>query len=182
MKRLERQQWVIFGIAMTIVTGFGLFQYYPHVRTAHTIRKAIEQQKVISDETDLLIQQMSQLRGQVDSLKPVKAEFEEKLPRTRQVAALWQQITDVMNQHRLTSQVVQRESESEDDRFGTVRIHLECGGTFQQMYAFFQSLHALDRFIRIEKFKLTNENNYSGQVKLDATAQVYYQIASTDSQ
>lgn len=167
---------------MAIVTGFGLFQYYPHVRTAHTIRKTIEQQQVISDETDLLIQQMSQLRGQVESLKPLKTEFEEKLPRTRQVAALWQQITDVMNQHRLTNQVVQRESESEDGRFGTVRIHLECGGSFRQMFEFFRSMQTLDRFIRIEKFTLTNENNYSGQVKLDATARVYYQVASNDSQ
>ncbi len=167
---------------MAIVTGFGLFQYYPQVRTAQTIRKTIEQQQVTSDETDLLIQQMAQLRKQVEELKPLKTEFEEKLPRTRQVASLWQQITDVMNQHRLTDQVVQRESESEDSRFGTVRIHLQCGGTFPQIFGFFRSLQSLDRFIRIEKFQITNDNQYSGQVKLDASASVYYQVESTNSQ
>jgi len=107
---------------------------------------------VVSDETDQLIRQMSQLRNQVESLKPLEAEFDKKLPRTRQFAALWQQITDVMNQRGLTEQVVQREVESDDSRFGTVRIRLQCGGTFQQMFDFFRSLQTMDRFIRIESF------------------------------
>jgi CHASE3 domain sensor protein len=75
VKKLERQQLVIFGIAMAIVTGFGLFQYYPLARKADSIRKTIEQQQVVSDETDQLIQQMAQLRNQVESLKPLEAEF-----------------------------------------------------------------------------------------------------------
>ena len=167
---------------MVIVTGFGLFQYYPLARKADSIRKTIEQQQVVSDETDQLIRQMSQLRHQVESLKPLEAEFDKKLPGTRQFAALWQQIADVMNQHRLTDQVVQRETESDDNRFGTVRIRLQCGGTFRQMFEFFRSLQTMDRFIRIESFQLTNETDYSGRVKLDAVARIYFQVASADSQ
>jgi Tfp pilus assembly protein PilO len=182
VKKPERQQLVIFGIAMVIVTGFGLFQYYPLARKADSIRKTIEQQQVVSDETDQLIQQMAQLRNQVESLKPLQAEFEKKLPRTRQFSALWQQITDVMNQRGLTEQVVQRDTESDDSRFGTVRIHLQCGGTFQQMFEFFRSLQTMDRFIRIESFQMTNEADYSGRIKLDAVARVYFQVASSDSQ
>ncbi len=182
MKKLERQQLVIFGIAMAIVTGFGLFQYYPLAHKADWIRKTSERQQVVSDETDQLIRQMSQLRNQVESLKPLEAEFDKKLPRTRQFAALWQQITDVMNQRGLTEQVVQREVESDDSRFGTVRIRLQCGGTFQQMFDFFRSLQTMDRFIRIESFQLTNETDYSGRVKLDAVARVFFQVANSDSQ
>lgn len=181
MKKMEKQQLVIFGIAMVIVTGFGLFQYYPLARKADSIRKTKEQQQVVSDETDQLIQQMAQLRGQVESLEPLKAEFEKKLPRTRQSAALWQQITDVMTQHRLADQVVQRDAESDDGRFGTVRIRLQCSGTFGQMFELFRSLQTMDRFIRVESFQMNNETDYSGRVKLDAMARVYYQMASSES-
>jgi Tfp pilus assembly protein PilO len=181
VKKLERQQVMIFGIAMAIVAGFGLFQYYPMARKADSIRKTIEQQQVVSDETDQLIQQMSRLRNQVESLKPLVTEFERKLPRSRQFASLWQQISDAMNQHRLTDQVVQRDAESDDSRFGSLRIRLQCTGTYQQLFGFFQSLQSLDRFVRIENFQISNDNEYSGRVKLEAVARVYYQIASSET-
>ncbi len=181
MKWLEKQQVIIFAVAALIVVGFGLFQYYPMTQKARTIRKTIEQQQVVSAETDQFIQQMAQLRQQVEQLQPVQKDFEQKFPRSIRIAGLWQQIADVMSQHNLANQEVKREGESEDGRFGVVRIRIQGSGSYRQMFDFFRSIQKLDRFIRIDTIQLTNDNELSGQVKLDAAARVYYQVAASDS-
>ena len=57
----------------------------------------------------------------------------------------------------------------------SIPLTLECKGSLEQIFAFFQSLENMDRLIRIEEVTLENDTDFNAVVKLKAKANVYYQ-------
>ena len=51
---------------------------------------------------------------------------------------------------------------------------MQCKGELAQISEFYRRLQTLDRLVRIEKVKLSNDNSYSGQVNMETEAVVYY--------
>jgi Tfp pilus assembly protein PilO len=122
-----------------------------------------------------------ELKQQRDRLSVQLAPFDQKIPTGRNFAQLWQQIADVMNACNLSDQLVQPGLELKSDRLCSIPLTIECKGTLEQIFAFFQSLEGIDRLIRIEEVKLENDAAFDAAVKLSAKASVYYQPDEMDN-
>ena len=171
----DKQQLIIWGVGLAILLSFGVFQYLPVLRQKQAIRERLTQQDLVAEticsESMLLPELKQQHRRLTAELEP----FAQKVPQGRHFASLWQQIADVMNECKLTDQLVQPGEELKSDTLCSISLTVECRGTLEQLFAFFEAMEKMDRLIRFEKVKFESDSDFGKVVKLNATASVYYQ-------
>ena len=180
MKKPDKQQMIIFGLSAVIICGFGVFQYIPVIRQKLAMQEQIQQQNQLFETVCLKSVMLPELRQQKNRLQEELTVFSKKVPQGRNFAQLWQQIADVMNECKLTEQLVQPGEELKSDQLCSIPLTLECRGTLEQLYAFFEAMEKMDRLIRIEEVKFENDNDFNAVVKLNAKANVYYQPDEED--
>ena len=175
MKRFERQQLIIFALAVVIVAGFIGFRYYPLARSAKAAEYTATGQLTMIAQTNENIRQLPELRRDIDELCRATGNYDKKIPQERQFADLWRQIAEVMNKHNLQNQLVQPGAEIKGEKVNCIPISIKCEGSFKQIFELLQSLQGLQRLIRIESLNLANDNDFTGSIKMQADAKVYYQ-------
>lgn len=171
----DKQQLIIIGLSAVILCGFGVFQYIPVIRQRHAIREEMTQQDALSEMICSQNALLPELKQQEKQLEESMASFAQKIPRDRQFAQLWQRIADVMNECKLSDQLVQPGKELKSDRLCSIPLTLECRGSLEQLFAFFRAMEDMDRLIRFEEVKFENDSDFNAVVKLNARASVYYQ-------
>lgn len=181
MKKLDKQQSIILILAVVVTGGFGVFRYVPLARQKYAISQKMKQQKVALDEICLQGAITPELWQQKSRLEKQLVPFTQKVPRGRNLATLWRQVADVMNECKLTDQLVQPGVELKSDQLCSIPLTIECKGSLEQIFTFFQSLENIDRLIRIEQVSLENGTDFDSIVKLNAKASVYYQPDETDN-
>ena len=180
MRNPDRQQMLILAASALLIGGFGVFKYIPVIRQKHALLERMDQQEQVIHQVcaqSALWPELKQKKLQVEKeLTP----FSQKIPQGRSFAQLWRQIADVMNDCNLKEQLVQPGTELKSDRLCSIPLTIECTGSLAQLFSFFQKLESFDRLIRIEEVRFENDTNFTGVLKMNAKANIYYQPGSTD--
>jgi Tfp pilus assembly protein PilO len=175
MKKLDKQQWLILMLSGLIFAGFGVFRYLPIVRRNLAVGAQMDRQKLTIEQINSSSVLLPELNLQKKKLEAELDTFTRKIPEGRNFAHLWEEIADVMNACRLTDQLVQPGTELKSNAVCCIPLTIECTGTVEQIFTFFQSLEKMDRLIRIDEARLENSADLGGVVKMTAKANVYYQ-------
>ncbi|MBE0534300.1 MAG: type 4a pilus biogenesis protein PilO [Phycisphaerae bacterium] len=175
MTKPERQQWIIIGLAGAIIAGFALLRFFPLIRQSVAMRQTRGDQEAAVAKARECAVQLPALRRQADRLRLQNAEYSRRIPEARQFAELWQQIADTMNRHNLTEQIVQPGKETIGRTVNSIPITIQCAGSLEQVFQFVESLRRFERTVRIDKCRLLNDSDFSGRLKLNAEATVFYQ-------
>ena len=175
MKKPDKQQLMILLLGVVLSVGFGVFRYIPIVRQKYAIQDQMEQQNQVIDEICSFSVLVPELKDQKKKLEKQLLPFEQKVPHGRNLATLWRQVAEVMNECGLTDQLVQPGVEVKSEELGIIPLTIECKGSMEQIFSFFQSLEEINRLIRIEQVTLDRGADLNSGVKLKAQASVYYQ-------
>ncbi len=177
MKHPEKKQVQIIGIAAVIILGFAVLRFYPLTRRMADIRRTRREQNAAVAQVRQYTMGIPALRRQADDLRVKLADYDRRIPPDRQFADLWHRMAEAMNRHDLQEQIVQPGVETTCQIVGCIPITIQCSGTLEQIFEFLRSLAHFERLLRIEELQLQNDADYSGRIKLSATAKVYYQAA-----
>lgn len=174
MREDHKKQVIILSVLIVATVALGGWQYYPIHRQKEQIRKTLEAQTVTMDQIREKCGQLPLLHRQALELSPRALEYDLRLPADKQFALLWQQIAEIMNRHRLMDQLVRPGEQVCEGEICMIPLSIECAGTFEQVFGFFQDLETFDRLIRMEEIQLKNDKDLSGRLSLTARAQVFY--------
>ena len=100
--------------------------------------------------------------------------YEANIPRQRDLGAFLHRIADLMNEHNLSDQVIEPHKEVKSEKLHCIPVNMRCKGKLAQISEFYRRLQGLDRLVRIEQVKLTNDSDYNGQVSTEARTVIYY--------
>ncbi|MEN8126309.1 MAG: type 4a pilus biogenesis protein PilO [Planctomycetota bacterium] len=181
MVKPDKQQLLILALGALVIGGFGIFRYVPIVRQKYAAQKRIRQQEIMLSEICVNGVLIPELRQQKKELQKQLLPFTQKVPQGRNLATLWRQVAEVMNECNLTDQLVQPGVELKSDELCSIPLTIECKGSLEQIFLFFQSLENIDRLIRIEQVRLVNGSDFDAVVTLNAKANVYYQPDEADN-
>jgi Tfp pilus assembly protein PilO len=173
-KLLEKQQIVILVLVLTAIVCFVFFRYLPLTKKARQIENEKQQQMVLLDQLKDRNSQIAELKEKLFELRDFTADYDARIPDSRMFAVMWQQVADIMNHYGLTDQLVQPGKEIKGPNLTCIPINIQCKGTMQSIFDFLESVDKLDRLMQIEQLALENDNDFSGNLKMDAQAYVYY--------
>jgi Tfp pilus assembly protein PilO len=168
------QQIAICSIAGVIVSVFVLFCYLPLRKNMSTVKQAKAEQMQTIAKGMAAAEQLPVLKEQLQKLRSELQDYEAKVPEQRDFGAFLGRITDLMNEQSLKEQSIEPGEMVEADKFKCIPVNMQCKGRLTQIFNFYECLQALDRLIRIEQVKLSNDTGYNGQVSMETKAIIYY--------
>ena len=174
----ERQQIIILALAGMMVCGFLLLRHRPLSAQMKSVEQARTVQMVAIAKASARSRQLPVFREQLLKFRNTVGNYEAKVTDNRDLGAFMQQITNLMNKHRLTEQFMRPGEEIEAEQFNCIPINMRCRGSLKNLFGFFESLRGLDRLVRIEHVDLVNESDFSGDVTMSADTVIYYRPGS----
>jgi len=118
--------------------------------------------------------QLSLLKEQLLKLQRELENYEANIPGQRDLGAFLHRIADLMNEHNLSEHVIEPHKEVKGEKLNCIPVNMQCKGKLDRIFEFYRRLQGLDRLVRIEQVKLTNESDYDGQGTMEARAVIYY--------
>lgn len=170
----ERQQIMICIIAVVIVGVFVLNRYLPLRRRTKAIKQTIAAQTLTIAKGAADSKRMPLLKEQLLELQSELGDYEANIPEQRALGAFLHKLAVLMNEYNLKDQVIAPGEEVEADKFNCIPVNMQCKGKLAQIFEFYRRLQTLDRLIRIEQVKLSNDSDYNGQVSMETRAIIYY--------
>jgi len=170
----ERQQITICVVAGVVVCIFVLFWYLPLCRRMNAVKQAKAAQTLaiargVADGKRLLL-----VKGQLEKLRKRIGNYEANIPDHNTFGEFLGRITDLMNENNLKEQEITPGKQLKADKFNCIPVSMRCKGKLAQIFKLYRQLQALDRLIRIEQVKLTNDSNYNGLMSMETKAVIYY--------
>lgn len=176
----EKRQIMLFAAAGVMVGGFVFFRYLPLRNRIKIVQqtKASERRGASEDQSRSLL--LPVLEDQVSKLRESIGDYDAKMPGERNLGVFLSSITELMNEHDLEEQVVSPSGEIKSDGLNCIPVDIECKGNLAEVFGFFKRLQRMERLIRIEEVKLMNDSDFSGEVRLEMRAVIYYQVRPTE--
>ncbi|MHC4426266.1 MAG: type 4a pilus biogenesis protein PilO [Planctomycetota bacterium] len=174
----ERPQITICILAGVIAGVFVLDRYLPLRRRTKAIKQAIAAQTLAIAKGAADSKQLPLLKEQLLKVQSGLGNYEVNIPEQRALGVFLHRIADLMNEHNLKEQVIAPGKEVEADKFNCIPVTMQCKGKLAQISKFYSRLQALDRLVRIEQVKLTNDTSYNGQVSMETEVVVYYRATA----
>jgi Tfp pilus assembly protein PilO len=115
----------------------------------------------------LLNEQLLELQRELEN-------YEEKIPEQSDIGVFLREIADLMNKHNLSDQMIEPHKEIKAEKLNCIPVKMQCKGKLAQIFEFCRQLQRLDRLVRIEQVKLSNDSDYNGQVSMESRAVIYY--------
>lgn len=168
------QQIAICAVAVLTMCVFVFFWYLPLRKKMSTIKQAKAEQVLTIARGMADAGQRPVLQAQLQEMRTELQDYEAKIPDQRDFGSFFGKITDLMNQYNLKEQSIEPGDVVEADKFNCIPVSMQCSGRLTQLFDFYERLQALDRLIRIERIKLSNDAGYNGQVSMETKAVIYY--------
>lgn len=170
----DRQQITICVVAGAIVCVFVLFWYVPLQKRIKAVMQSKASQTFTIAKGTADSKQLTLLKEQLQNLQTELGNYEAGIPERIDIGVFLSRIADLMNEYNLKEQVITPGEEVEADKFNCIPVNMKCKGKLAQVFKFYQQLQALDRLVRIERVKLCNDSNFSGEVSMETKAVIYY--------
>lgn len=170
----EKKQLVIFSGIAVVAVLFAMLGYYPLTRALNKSRGQEKQFKSMRDQTYCDAMGMSNLAKKNEELKNEVGNYNSKIPLEREFATFWNEMTRIMNTRELSERLVEPLSEVEGKTLNCIPLNIECRGRLSQLHGFLRDIEAMERIVRFEAIRFENDKDYSGDLKLIATAKIFY--------
>ena len=170
----ERKQIVICVAAAAMVGGFVLFRYLPLRKRIEIVRQAKSEELLTVSKGRTQTEQLPVLEEQLRKLAESIGDYEARIPREREIGAFLGRMAELMNEHNLKEQVIAPGGQIRAEDLICIPVEMQCRGKLGELFEFFKRLQTLDRLIRIEQVKLTNDPDFSGQVTMETRVIIYY--------
>ena len=171
----ERQQLAICVAAGVMVGGFVLLRYLPLRNRMKTLSQTQAAQKQIIAKGTADNQKLLVRKEQLLKLQQKLENYETNIPEQRDLGVFLHSIADLMNEHKLSGQMIEPRKEIKTEKLNCIPVNMKCKGKLAQIFEFYRRLQMLDRLVRIEQVELRNDSDFSGRaVSMDAKAVIYY--------
>ena len=170
----ERQQITICVVAGAVVCVFMLFWYLPLHKKMKAIRQTKAAQSLAIAKGADHSKQLCLMNEQLQELQDKLANYESNIPEQNTFGDFLGRIADLMNENNLREQEITPGEEIRADKFNCIPVTMRCKGKLVQIFELYRQMQTLDRVVRIEEVKLSNDKDFSGQVSMETKAFIYY--------
>jgi Tfp pilus assembly protein PilO len=169
-----KQQVLVLIAGAVLVIGFVVFRYLPLRKMRNALKKEQVSQTVLIERGRTKQAEISKLQEQLDKLNENLADFDSKIPPDTGLGQFLGRIAALMDEQDLTDQQIAPHDRIESGQLICTPITMKCSGRLKQIQKFCRLLQELDRTVRIEKFRLVNDDQYSGRLRMEAEAVIYH--------
>jgi len=173
-KPTRRQQLWVCVIGLLFLADFIVCGYEPSYARLKALGEARAEQHRIIATAAAQSRELPSLQQRLTNAKEIVEHYEAYVPAEASLGTFLQRIAFMMTTHRLADQVVMPGKETEADGVRCISIHMTCTGTLKDVFGFFRDFQTMDRLVRIDRVALVNDSGFTGRIKLETEAVIFY--------
>lgn len=177
MLTLKKQKVLILAVSAVLIGLFTVGRFLPLRNKAAAARREQMARKSVVGKAQVEQNKMVKLQCQFDEFTGEFIDYEKTIPGDTRLGVFIGRIAGLMNEHKLSQQQITPSKEIEAGELTCIPVSMKCTGQLGQIRSFCKALNELDRAVRVEKFRLTNDNEFNGEVKMETNAVIYYRRA-----
>jgi type IV pilus assembly protein PilO len=171
---LQRQQIWVCVVGVLFLADFVFYGYLPSHRRLQSLRQGKLQEERLIQTARSRQQALPELEQSLKATQEAVANFEDNVPAERALGLFLNQIASIMTEHALTDQEVVPGNEIAVDNLNCIPVQMQCKGSLQGVFGFFNDLQRLGRLVRIEKVELKDDGNFLGHITMQTKAVIFY--------
>lgn len=176
----EKQQVAICLAAGALMAGFVLLRYLPLRERIKTVKQTKAAELLAVSKGRAQSKQLTVLEEQLKTLAESIGDYEARIPRQREHGVFLRRVADLMNQYDLKEQIIRPAEQIKAKELNCIPVDMQCKGRLDDLFEFFKQLQSLDRVVRIEHVKLTNDADFGGEATMETRAVIYYGARLTE--
>ena len=169
----EKREMAICAAAAVMICAFVLLRFLPLKKEEKFLKQAYASQMLAISKASAESRQIPTIREQLLQLQRTVGNYERQIPSQRELGEFLQKIADLMNEHNLKGQMIQPGKEIRAGELNCIPVNMQCKGRLSQIFEFYRRVQGLDRLVRIERVKLVNDGDFSGEVIMQTNAVIY---------
>ncbi len=134
------------------------------------------------EHKELMLGKLSQATAQTEDLQRANKEIaesialvESRLPGTKEVEVVLQQVADLARSNRLDLTKVKTEKPVQSARYMEQPLEMTISGDFDSFYTFLLDLEQLDRITRMPELNIEKEEKVDGMMQASFTLSIYFE-------
>ena len=176
MRFRVKQQTLILIVAVVLISTYVVLRYLPMRRIAADLKSEKMAQNVLITNGQAKLAELPKLQERLDELKESLNDFDSMVPFDTQLGQFLGGIAALMDEYGLSEQQIAPHEEIQAEPLICTAVTMKCRGKLDQILRFYHSLQELERAIRIDKFHLVNDPEYTGQLRMEAETVIYHRL------
>ncbi len=160
--------------AAVLISAYMVLRYLPMRRISADLKREKTEQNVLITSGQIKQAELQKLLERLNELKEGLVDFDSRIPFDTQLGQFLGGIAALMDEYGLTEQQIAPHEEIQAEPLVCTAVTMKCRGSLDQIRRFCRSLQELDRAVRIEKFHLVNDPEYTGQLRMEAETVIYH--------
>lgn len=171
---LGRQEFWVLIVGILFVADFVFYGYMPSHRRLQALAQARSQHQQVIDTATAQSEALPTLQKRHKELARIVQHYDDYVPTESALGVFLRQVPNIMTEHELTNQVILPKDTIEVGELNCIPVQMNCTGTLDGIFRFFNDLSDLHRLVRIEKVTLSNDSGYAGTVTMQTEAVIFY--------
>lgn len=155
MKRINRDTWIFLAGGAVVALAAYLVVFRPQSRKLDDLQTQIASQKTLMQSNAERAKILLDVVRRVEEMKAVYRELGRRIPEGKELSGFLQQISQLLKDDQLSSQLMQPGNPSREDLFHTYPIILHFEGSYLSVAAFLARIQKMQRLARVQKLKIT---------------------------
>jgi type IV pilus assembly protein PilO len=175
MNPMVRQSvFVGLVLAVPVVSYFTVFM--PQNERIEEVRADIQEKELMLEKLELVTARASDLAAANREIEGAVNDIESRLPGTREVDVILEQVADLALASRLELEKVKSGAPTPSAKYREQPLEMKVKGTFESFYSFMVELEKLDRLTRLPDMHIKRlDRDEEGALEATFTLSIYFQ-------
>lgn len=167
------------AVPLGIILSVPLVSYYtvfrPQNERITEVRHDIEEKEMMLEKLEAVTSRASDLATANGDIERAVIEIESRLPGTKEVDVLLEQVADLALASRLELRKVKAGTPAPSSKYREQPLEMKVEGDFESFYTFLVKLETLDRLTRMPDMTVKRLDKEDGALEATFTLSIYFQ-------
>ncbi|UCD50476.1 MAG: type 4a pilus biogenesis protein PilO [Phycisphaerales bacterium] len=168
-----RQQLWVLVVGVLFAADFVFYGYMPSHRRLQALARARDRQEQVIDAATARSEALPILEQRYKEMARLVRRYDNYVPTESALGVFLRQVPNIMTEHELRNQVMVPKETIQVGELSCIPVQMNCTGTLDGLFGFFNDLSSLRRLVRIEQVTLRNDSGYAGSVTMQTEAVIF---------
>ncbi len=169
------RQGVFVGLVLAVPVTAYFTVFRPQNERIEEVRASISEKELMLEKLELVTGRASDLATANDEIETAVVEIESRLPGTKEVDVLLEQVADLALASRLELKKVKAGAPTPSAKYREQPLEMKVEGDFESFYTFLVKLEKLDRLTRLPDMVIRRLDTEDGALEATFTLSIYFQ-------
>lgn len=174
MPVITKDSLIILLVLVGLLIGAVFVVYAPQGRKLDELRASIVTRQLGLSSDAVKASVVPQMLREVEKMKAQYKNFDQRLPKRRELGGFLREISQNMGNEDLTNPLIEPGNPTREELFHTLPIIMRFKGSYLSLASFLKRIDAMERVTRIKRLYIARDQKESDELDIELRMDIYF--------